>query len=197
MSDKQKGVPDSSGPFSHAVPQERIVADEFVMRRRRVGDVSAMHEAVASSYGHLHPWMRWLGEPMTIEGARAFIDSATRGWPTSGGDCNYGIFDAREAVLGGLGLHDCVGPGVLEIGYWCHGAHTGQGLITRCVAALTEVALALSGVDRVEIRCDIANARSAAVPKRLGYRLVERYERPVCAPAESGIGMVWVKANHQ
>ncbi|WP_394329137.1 GNAT family protein [Mycobacteroides abscessus] len=63
---------------------------------------------------------------MTIEGAQAFIDSAARGWPTSSGDCNYGIFDAREAVLGGLGLHDCVGPGALEMGYWCHVAHTGQ-----------------------------------------------------------------------
>src|SRR5215472_2628482 len=37
--------------------------------------------------------------------------------------------------------------------------------------ALTKVALALPGVDRVEIHCDAANAPSAAIARNLGYRL--------------------------
>jgi RimJ/RimL family protein N-acetyltransferase len=48
-------------------------------------------------------------------------------------------------------------------------------------------------VTRVEIHCDEANTRSAAVARRLGYRLDRVEPRPVRAPAESGRGMVWIK----
>ncbi|MEU6189370.1 hypothetical protein [Nocardia sp. NPDC047038] len=52
---------------------------------------------------------------------------------------------------------------------------------------------ALPGVDRVEIHCDEANVRSAAVARRLGYRLDRIEPREKRAPAESGRGMYWVK----
>jgi RimJ/RimL family protein N-acetyltransferase len=39
------------------------------------------------------------------------------------------------------------------------------------VDVLTEVALSLRDVDRIEIHVDEANKASAAIPRRLGYRL--------------------------
>lgn len=44
-----------------------------------------------------------------------------------------------------------IGPGGLETGYWVHQAHTRRGLATAAAAALTDAALALPGIDRVEI----------------------------------------------
>ncbi len=94
-------------------------------------------------------------------------------------------------MAGGIGLHDRIGPAAMEIGYWCHIAHTGRGIITRAAHALTAAAFALPHLGRVEIHCDAANVRSAAVPRRLGYVLVSTAARPRTAPADSGIGMVW------
>jgi RimJ/RimL family protein N-acetyltransferase len=95
-------------------------------------------------------------------------------------------------VVGAAGLHRRIGPRAIEIGYWVHVDHTGRGIATRVAAALTEAALALPDVDRVEIHCDRANVRSAAIPRRLGYRLERIEDDDVTAPAETGRSMVWV-----
>jgi RimJ/RimL family protein N-acetyltransferase len=50
-----------------------------------------------------------------------------------------------------------------------HKDFTNQGLATENSAALTRVAFEINNVNRMEIHCDPANARSAAVPRKLGY----------------------------
>jgi RimJ/RimL family protein N-acetyltransferase len=177
----------------HALPPERIETDELVLRRFVPEDLKARHQAVVASYEHLHPWMDWLPEPPSLEQQREWGMQQHSRW-RPGGDCNYGIFDAVDGeLLGVIGVHDRIGPGGVEIGYWCHVDHTGKGVITRAATQLTRVLLALDGIDRVEIHCDQANVRSAAVPKRLGYRLDRIEPDGVHAPAESGMGMVWIK----
>lgn len=87
---------------------------------------------------------------------------------------------------------DSVGAGGLEIGYWLRTEATGRGIMSRCVERVTSLALALPGIDRVEIRCDAANSRSSAVPRRLGYRLVRHVRTERAAPGECGIEQQWV-----
>ena len=108
---------------------------------------------------------------------------------------------ADGGVVGCMGLHPRAGPGEVTIGYWLRTDRTGRGIVTACAGALTAAALALAGVERVEIHCDEANGRSAAVPRRLGYRLDRVMPTPAApggrsATAETGRTMVWVYPNH-
>lgn len=96
-------------------------------------------------------------------------------------------------VIGCFGLHRRVGPGAIEIGYWVHVDFTGRGYATAGTRALTQAALALPDVTRVEVHTDEANTISAAIPRRLGYRLDRVDERPPDAPAESGRLQIWVR----
>jgi RimJ/RimL family protein N-acetyltransferase/catechol 2,3-dioxygenase-like lactoylglutathione lyase family enzyme len=112
----------------------------------------------------------------------------------AGGDQLFGIFDSDEReVLGGIGMHRRVGPGALEIGYWIRADAVGRGLATEAAAASTCVAFDVHGVERVEIRCDPANAPSAAVARRLGFRhattLFGNMLSPTGAPRDT---LVWV-----
>ncbi|WP_280502845.1 GNAT family N-acetyltransferase [Nocardia farcinica] len=173
-------------------PPRRIDLGDLVVRQWRPEDLVPSFEAVAASYEHLHPWAEWLPEPPPLEQQRAFGDAVASSWPGPDGGCHYGIFDAGGSVVGATGFHDRLGPHALEIGYWCHVRHTGRGIITRTTEALTRAALALPDIERVEIHCDEANVRSAAIPRRLGYRLDRVEERQVRAPAESGRTMIWV-----
>jgi RimJ/RimL family protein N-acetyltransferase len=59
----------------------------------------------------------------------------------------------------------------VEIGYWIDAAAERKGIVTEAVSAMIEVAMALRGMSHVEIRCSPANARSAAVPRKLGFRI--------------------------
>ena len=104
-----------------------------------------------------------------------------------GADRNFAIVDdaATGEQLGGCGLHDRIGPDGREIGYWLVADATGRGIVTAAARALTELALAMDGVTRVEIHCDEANVRSAAVARRLGYRLDRIELDPSRRPATS------------
>jgi RimJ/RimL family protein N-acetyltransferase len=172
-------------------PPERIEIDEFHLRRYTRDDALSLHEAIKASFAEIHPWMPWCVQPVRIEEQRDFIERGFLAWAT-GRAFDYGIFDAEGSQIGAISLMDRVGPGSLEIGYWLRTDVTGGGIITRAVRRLTELGLALPEISRIEIHCDAANERSAAVPKRLGFRLDAIVEQEAKAPSETGRGMVWI-----
>jgi RimJ/RimL family protein N-acetyltransferase len=95
----------------------------------------------------------------------------------------YGILDSTEReVLGGVGLHPRSQPDALDIGYWLRVDATGRGYATEAASAITRVAFEGLGVPRLEIRCDPRNVRSAAVPRRLGYRHTRTLEKDSTTP---------------
>lgn len=177
-------------PPNPAVP-ERIAIDEFQLRRYAREDVEALHEAIKAGYAEIHLWMPWCVAPIKIEDQREFVEETFTRW-AAGEAFNFGIFDAEERLIGAVSLMDRVGPGGLEIGYWLRTDATGRGVITRAVARLTGLALGLPGIERVEIHCDEANLRSAAVPRRLGFRLDRIEDEKAEAPGETGRGMFWI-----
>jgi RimJ/RimL family protein N-acetyltransferase len=114
--------------------------------------------------------MEWAqGEPQTLE-QRVALLRRFRGDFDLGRDFVLGIFDlGEELVLGGTGLHTREGLDGIEIGYWIRESHIGRGLATEISAGLTRVAFEVCGVDRVVIRVDPTNVRSAAIPRKLGF----------------------------
>jgi RimJ/RimL family protein N-acetyltransferase len=148
----------------------RIVTERLVIRCWEPADAVLAKEAIDSSLDHLRPWMPWAhAEPTTLE-QKVQLLRLFRGKFDLDQDAVYGIFDREERrVVGGTGLHPRVGDDASEIGYWIRADATGNGFATESTAAVTRVAFEILGFDRIEIRCDPANVRSAAIPKRLGY----------------------------
>jgi RimJ/RimL family protein N-acetyltransferase len=148
----------------------RIATERLVLRCWEPRDAPLLKDAVDSSIDHLLPWMPWAAdEPQTVEEKAALLRTF-RGNFDLGVDFVYGIFSRDEAqALGGTGLHTRIGPEALEIGYWIRASRAGEGLTTEATAALTRVAFELTDRERVEIRCDPANDRSRAIPRKLGY----------------------------
>jgi RimJ/RimL family protein N-acetyltransferase len=174
-------------------PPEQIEAPGLSLRRHRVGDAAAIAAAMAESLAEMGPWLPWADErSATVEAQRRRLEEAASNWERDI-DYVYVVLRPRQdRVLGCVGLHRRVGPKALEIGYWLRTGETGQGTMTTAVQALTDVALGLPGIQRVEIHCDEANHRSAAVPRRLGFELARTEDAPVKAPGETGRTMTWV-----
>lgn len=172
-------------------PPEHLRSGNVELRRWRVADAQLCLRLVTESLDHLQPWMPWATSDYDLGAAQDFVQRGDADW-TAGTAFNYLILAGGEPA-GGAGLHARIDPGGLEIGYWVHPAYTGQGVATAAAAALTEAALALPGVDHVEIHHDQRNLASERVPVKLGYThvqtLPERRFGP--APADSGISKVW------
>lgn len=172
-------------------PPHLIEIDELCLRRPRLADVESFHDAVIASYAELHPWMSWCTEPLRVEDRRGFIERAAVKWDAQTA-FHWFILGPDSEFLGTVSLMDSVGAGGLEIGYWLRTEATGRGIMSRCVERVTSLALALQGIERVEIRCDTANSRSSAVPRRLGYHVVRQVPTEPAAPGECGIEEHWV-----
>lgn len=151
-------------------PAYRIETQRLVLRCWNPSDAPLLKAAVDENLEHLRPWMPWVHEePQSLQQKVNLLRRFRSQF-----DCSenfiYGIFSLDEqSVLGGTGLHPRIGKDALEIGYWIHVHHTGQGLATEVAAALTKVAFEVEQVDRVEIHCDPENHRSAAVPRKLAF----------------------------
>jgi RimJ/RimL family protein N-acetyltransferase len=85
----------------------------------------------------------------------------------------------------------------VELGYWLDAAVTGRGLATEATSALLHVAAAMPGMSHVEIRCDRANAPSAALPPRLGFHLAsEEAELQIWRKPLEGAAIVMIPVMH-
>jgi RimJ/RimL family protein N-acetyltransferase len=163
------------------------VTERLVARCWEPGDAPLLKEAVDASLDHLRPWMPWArDEPQTLE-QKVELLRVFRGQFDRGENFVYGLFSADESeVVGGSGLHARAGDEIsLEIGYWIRASAIGQGYATEVTAALARVGLELCGADRIDIRVDPDNERSAAVPRKLGFveeGLLRR--RLISAPGE-------------
>jgi RimJ/RimL family protein N-acetyltransferase len=176
------------------LPPERFDLGDALIRWVRLDDAAAITAAARASYERLTPWMAWASslEGLTEEAIGEFL-ATTVAERAEAKAANYSFRTPDDTTcLGGIGLHERIGPGGVEIGYWLADGATGRGLVTRAASLLTNAALACDGIERVEIHCDEANARSAAVPERLGFeldRVVDDDEFAIC----SGRLMIWVR----
>jgi RimJ/RimL family protein N-acetyltransferase len=170
----------------------RIELDDGVVIRRYVeADIPHLVDVVNANLDHLRPWMPWAQEPATVEQQSEWFRETEKAWADGTGFV-YGIYDDDGRLLGGTGYHVRNGPGGIEIGYWLAKDATGRGLMTRVTHALVDAARAVAGVRFVEIHCAEGNDRSAAVPRRLGFRMDRMHERAPAAPAENGREEIWL-----
>jgi hypothetical protein len=61
----------------------------------------------------------------------------------------------------------------------------------RAASAISVAALALPGIERVEIHHSKANVASAESPEGLGFKLIEERAVEATAPGKVGVELVW------
>jgi RimJ/RimL family protein N-acetyltransferase len=174
-------------------PPDRFTTERLVVRRWLPADAPLFKAAVDASLPHLRAWLPWaMSEPTPIVDIEARFAAFSAAFD-AGREWVYGIFAPGEReVLGGIGLHPRGEVDCIEIGYWLRGDATGRGYMTEAAGAAVAIASALPGITRIEIRCDPRNARSAAVPRRLGFQHVRTLEKDMKTPdGQPRDTMVW------
>jgi RimJ/RimL family protein N-acetyltransferase len=148
---------------------------------------------VAASLEYLRPWMPWATPAAADHGSQlARVAEADHRW-ASGLSYTYSVLTAEGTLVGEIALHRRSADRVIEIGYWIAASQAGRGYASAAGAAMTAAALQLPEVDRAEIHCDAANRASAAIARKLGYRLDRIEELKPEAPGESGRLMIWMR----
>jgi RimJ/RimL family protein N-acetyltransferase len=149
----------------------RIHTERLVIRCWDPMDAPLLKEAIDASLDHLRPWMPWAyDEPESLQQKSDRLRKF-RGKFDLELDFYYGIFNQDESkVIGATGLHTRRGANAFEVGYWICKDCTQRGYATESTAAMVKVAFEIGQVQRVEIRCDPRNIKSAAIPEKLSFR---------------------------
>lgn len=170
------------------VPDE-LPAGPLVLRRWRVEMLDELMAAIEESFDALRPWMPWAAAMPTDDEERGFLLMAPERFE-AGTEFGYGMHQAESGrFVGGCGLHAHHGPALLEIGYWVRTTATGRGYATAAARALTAAGFAdVPTAARIQIRCGVGNAASAAIPPKLGY-VLDRIEKEHMVWARTRFGI--------
>ncbi|MEO5857887.1 MAG: GNAT family protein [Pyrinomonadaceae bacterium] len=143
---------------------------DFALRAWREDDVAGALEIVLRNRKHLQTYMQWMTDDYSIDHAHKFIVEAIKNRLNQN---TLALAVVRDGVLiGSTGFNRLDWTArVCEIGYWIDREAEGKGVITRASQAMINYAFGALEMNRVEIRCSSENSRSAAVAKRLGFRL--------------------------
>ncbi len=153
--------------FPDAFDTERLT-----IRAPRVEDAQEIFDAVAESLPELRPWMPWANEPLTLDFQIARQRHVMAQWIMREELVLHAYLKGTSTLVISSGLHRIDWQSAkFEVGYWVRTKFAGQGYVTEAVNGITAFAFEHLHANRVEIRCDAQNIRSAAVAKRCGFLL--------------------------
>src|SRR5260370_22165634 len=146
----------------------RTVNPGVEMRQFRMEDAEPTFAVVDRHRDYLREWLPWVDQTHSPAEVREFIARATAQYDAGQGpQCAIWV---EGALAGSLGCHPIDWDNRnAAIGYWIDPALQGRGVVTRCSVAMLDYLFAEMGLHRVEIRCGTGNARSCAIPERLGF----------------------------
>ena len=156
----------------------KTIGDGLDLRLIEDRHVPELFECVRRNLARLRPWMPWATDDYSLDGCRAWQRAALERFARNDG-FTAGVFE-RGRIVGTIGFHALVWKDrSTSIGYWLDAAAQGRGVMTAACRAMVDHAFGELGLNRVEVRCGTGNARSRAIPQRLGFT-----EEGVCRQGE-------------
>ncbi len=178
---------------------DSIATERLLIHRWRAEHAPALHEALETSIDHLKPWIPpRVATPASVSALETRLAGFSAEFD-AGREWSYAVMRKETgALLGGVSLHPRGPDGRvpftdadrIEIGYWLRAGATGKGYASEAARGVLDVATSLAGMTCVEIRCNVHNAPSAAIPRRLGFRVAEAHVTPGTIPNDEASAMM-------
>jgi ribosomal-protein-serine acetyltransferase len=144
------------------------VRPDIDLRLPEERDADELLAVIEDNRERLEEWLHWAHSTHTREDVLKFVQMARRDFQKPDGLHLLIVHQGR--IIGGSGFvvfNELSNYG--EIGYWIATEFSGNGIVTDCCRALINYAFCEMQLNRVQIRCATANARSAAIARRLGF----------------------------
>jgi len=145
------------------------LGDECELRLYEERHAAELYSVVDRNRARLRQWLPWLDFNTDPSHSAAFIRSQL-GLFAAGRGAAFGIW-VGGAIAGSIDYHDLDATNRrTAMGYWVDAQQSGRGIMTRAARALIAHAFGELALNRIEIRVAPDNAKSRAIPVRLGFR---------------------------
>ena len=149
-------------------PASIPVDAEIEVRLVTESDAPAIFALTDRNREYLAKWLPWVPLTRTVADSEGFVRRAHE--QMRRGEGFHACIEHRGELVGVIG-HVYLDPTNrrAEIGYWLGEEFQGRGVMTRACRALVDYGFRSLGLNRTEIRADVDNRRSRAIPERLGF----------------------------
>ncbi|MEJ2130618.1 MAG: GNAT family N-acetyltransferase [Gammaproteobacteria bacterium] len=153
---------------SSPIPERITVSRAITLRVPGAGDAPTIFSVVDANRERLRRWLPWLDLNVSVGDSQAFVQNATKARLAK--QSATWLIEYEGKVAGVISINDLKWQNrACEIGYWVAKEFEGRGVVSASVSALVDLAFDALALHRVEIRVAVGNARSRAIPERLGF----------------------------
>lgn len=149
---------------------EELRGPRVALRRHRASDAADLFATLEASRARLTLWLRFPNPLQTVEATRDWLIHREAKWllrEALGFAIRHG---ETQDYLGSVDLHSIAWERrFFALGYWLRDDAEGQGYMSEAVRLVTDYAFTALNANKVALRCDARNTRSAAVAERLGF----------------------------
>jgi len=146
------------------------VSDEIYLRNYEEEDAPALFALVEQNRAHLRPWLVWVDATIKEAHSLEYIRAA-RQEQYDQQSIAYGIF-WQEQLVGGIGMHQWDHRlRKAQIGYWLSKEAEGKGILQESARAFISYLFRQLQLNKIELHHLPGNVRSAAVARRLGFKI--------------------------
>jgi len=149
---------------------------ETYLKQIALPDANDIFKAIDSQREYLGKWLPFVEFTKERSDTEKFINSIINA-PEDRFENVYVIRKQNE-FAGLIGFKDTDKLNKkTEIGYWLSEKFQKQGIITKSVEKLCNLAFEKQGINRIQIKCAVGNTPSKNIPKKLGFKFegIERH----------------------
>lgn len=149
---------------------DHFETERLILYAPKVGDGRMINDAIKESHAELKSWLTW-ADPLPSPEQSEEMNRLSIAQYLRREVFRMNVLQKSDRLFVGVtSLHhmDWSVP-AFEIGYWVRTSLVGKGYASESVEGITDFAFSALGAQRMEIRCDPRNDRSAAVARRAGY----------------------------
>ena len=127
---------------------------------------------IQNNLSHLQQWLSWPALMKTPLDVASFLNTAAR--HNRADTALILLLQCQDKICGVLSYNDFQAHDhSANIGYWLGKAYQGHGIISSALPVLIQHGFQNLGLKQVFIRVAEGNDKSAAIPKRLGFELID------------------------
>lgn len=146
----------------------KLQLNDVELRLLTPDDAAPLFALVDKNRAYLRQWLPWLDATKSVDDIAQFIKKAQDHLTKSEG-VEFGIL-FRGILVGVISLHNVDAANRRgTIGYWLDADHQWKGIMTTAVRLVLRYGFGTLKLNRIKISCAVGNAKSCAIPKRLGF----------------------------
>lgn len=148
---------------------EIIVSENLTLKLLNQESAGIIFQAIDHNRHYLRKWLPFVDNTRREEDTEVFISAVQRS-SVPKPDIVYEIWHA-DSFAGLIAIKEVDEWNKrAELGYWLIPGFEGNGIMTSCCVAIIDFAFSKLGLNRIQVKVGIGNARSSRIPERLGFK---------------------------